>query len=733
MSATRVTWLREVRAFRSAFSCGVPVAAFLAVCGWLFVITLRNNEGSILQIQSIWGLSVAPWLPILSAVLTMRLFAEERSTGMIDLLLSSPIRERELVIGKFLSSVTIMTIALALSLAVPLLVLPMLAPSLLGAASVASIAATFLILLLQASAWCAAGTMISILFRNQAAAAVSSLVLCCCIPIAVYAAILAWLPGVRAGMAWMPLLTHVYDFSTGLFSTSVAALYLVMLAFFLFACSKLLACLRVKGTLRASSLLAVALGGVFAVLVVALAYRLNLTWEFNIGTTPQVSERTRNMLADTQGTVRLTCFMNRQHPMFRPVSRLLRGLQQASRSVAGADVAIQYVDPRWDISRAGQLAAQGVPENALLFERQRRRVVVTLEDMLTQRLQPPPREEAEVRPSRRDSLGVFRGESVCAAAISRLALPFERATIHWLQGHGEVRFDNYDDLHGFSDIARELKRSGFDLKELSLPGLSRLPDECQVLVIAGARYALTADELNLLDAFLQNGGRLLYLAAPRVTTGIESVLAKWDIELKPFFAVSPQTLSGHEVVITEFADHAVTRNLKNASVVFGYAACLETATAPNAITGADQPKATLIAKTSEAGWGDSEPDVFPRRFNAQTDLPGPVAVAAVSERGGTVARDVAFRPTRVCVIGETDFVMNSMLASRANANRDLFMNAVAWLAGVDMGSASSVGGDATLVTGFARRDWVLFMAGAAGAVPLGVFLAFCLISFRSRR
>ena len=732
MSATYVTWLREVRAFRSAFSCGVPVAAFLAVCGWMFVITLRNNEGSILQIQSIWGLSVAPWLPILSAMLTMRLFAEERSTGMIDLLMSTPIRERELVFGKFFSSVTVAAVAVALSLVVPLMILPMLATPLQGTASALAIASTFGILLLQASAWCAAGTMISVLFRHQAAAAVSSLVLCCCVPIAVYAAILAWVPGVRAEMAWMPLLLHVYDFSTGLFSTSVVGLYLMLTGFFLFACSKFLACLRVKGSLRISSFVAVALGAVLTALVVMLAYRLDLSWELNVSKTPQVSERTRSMLADTQGTIRITCFMNRQHPMFRPVSRLLRGLKQAARSVAGADIAIHYVDPRWDITRAGQIAAQGVPENALLFERQRRRVIVTLEEMLTQRQLAQPREEADAD-HRRGSLGVFRGESVCAAAISRLALPFERATIHWLQGHGEARFDNYDDLHGFSDIARELKRSGFDLKALSLPGLNKLPDECQVLVIAGARYALAAEALNLLDAFLQNGGRLLYLAAPRTTTGAEAMLAKWGIDLKPYLAVSPQTVSGNEVVITAFADHAVTRNLQNASVVFGYATCLGALTEPTATAGADLPKVTLLAQTDESGWGETEPDAFPRKFNARTDLPGPVAVAAVSERGGTVARDVAFRPTRICVIGETDFVMNGMLASRANANRDLFMNAVSWLAGVDMGSASSMGGDATLVTGFTRREWVIFMAGSAGAVPLGVFLVFFFVSLRLRK
>ncbi len=234
MTAIQVTWLREVRAFRGAFSCGVPVTAFLAAFGWTFVMTLRRNEGSVLQIQSIWGLSIAPWLPILSAVLTMRLFAEERSTGMIDLLMSSPIRERDLVIGKFLSAMTVMVVALLVSLSVPVLILPALSVPVQGTVRAAGFVATFFILFLQASTWCAAGTMISVFFRNQAATAVSSLLLCGGVPMVVYAAILAWVPSVRVEVAWMPLLVHVYDFSTGLFSTAIMALYVVMTVFFLF-------------------------------------------------------------------------------------------------------------------------------------------------------------------------------------------------------------------------------------------------------------------------------------------------------------------------------------------------------------------------------------------------------------------------------------------------------------------------------------------------------------------
>ena len=486
-----------------------------------------------------------------------------------------------------------------------------------------------------------------------------------------------------------------------------------------------------RHVLRVSSLLAIGLGAVLAFLVIVLAYRLNLTWEVPVGKVMQVSDRTRDVLADTQGTVRISCFMDRRHPMFRPVSRLLRGMRQASRSVAGAEIVIQYVDPRWDLVRAGQLVAQGVPENALLFERQRRRIIVTLDEMLATRS--PLHGQGGEQPRKHDDLGVFQGERVCTAAISRLTLPYERSSVYWLQGHGEVRFDSYDELRGFSDIAREMKRDGFELKELALPGVSRLPEDCHVLVIAGARHALTAEELRVLEQFLQKGGRLLYLAAPHVTTGLEDLLEKWGIRMQPFFAVSNRTLTGPDVVLTTFADHVITRNLKNASVVFGYATCIEAVTDPTVTVGADRPKVTLLAFTDEAGWGESEPDVFPRVFDVQHELRGPVAVAAVSERGANVAEDVAFKPTRVCVFGETDFIMNGALASRANANRDLFMNAVAWLAGVATGTAPSLGGDATLVTGFARREWVVFIVGSAVLLPACVFLVFCLISLRVRR
>ena len=242
-----VIWLREVRVYAGARAYGGLVTAFLAACGWTFVMALRRGEGSVLQIQSLWGLATALWLPVLSSVLTMRLFAEEHASGMLELLLAAPIRERDVVIGKFLSALTILAVALLLSLLTPVFILPLLSGAIQGNIHAAAFGVTYFVLLLQAATWCAIGVMTAVIFKNQALSAVSALLLCGGLPTGVYFAILAWSPVLRSEMAWMPSLVHVYDFSTGLLSSSVILLYMAITIFCLFVCSKVLACLRLKG------------------------------------------------------------------------------------------------------------------------------------------------------------------------------------------------------------------------------------------------------------------------------------------------------------------------------------------------------------------------------------------------------------------------------------------------------------------------------------------------------
>jgi ABC-2 type transport system permease protein len=106
-------------------------------------------------------LSPSLLLVILAPALTMRLIAEERKTGTIELLTTMPITDTSVVLGKFLAALGLLTIALALTLAYPITV------SFLGALDWGPVVAGYLGLLLFSAALLAVGLLCSTLTANQ--------------------------------------------------------------------------------------------------------------------------------------------------------------------------------------------------------------------------------------------------------------------------------------------------------------------------------------------------------------------------------------------------------------------------------------------------------------------------------------------------------------------------------------------------------------------------------------
>lgn len=99
-------------------------------------------------------------------LVSMRLIAEERQTGTITLLFTSPVREHEIVIGKFVSALVFVTVMNLLTAYVPLLIFVN------GKISVGHIAAGYLGLTLQAASVVAIGVLGSALSWNQLMAVV---------------------------------------------------------------------------------------------------------------------------------------------------------------------------------------------------------------------------------------------------------------------------------------------------------------------------------------------------------------------------------------------------------------------------------------------------------------------------------------------------------------------------------------------------------------------------------
>src|SRR5215471_4057525 len=170
-------------------------------------------------------------------MITMRLFAEEKRSGTIELLATSPIRDSEIVIGKWLASVVVYACMLVFS-GLSILFLfkygnPDWKPLLVG----------YLGLLLQASALLAIGTFISTLTKNQIIAGAATFAVCLLLWI------LEWVTGYETAtyarvMAYLSVLTHFESFAKGLLSIKDAVYYLSAIVLGLFLTARSLESLR---------------------------------------------------------------------------------------------------------------------------------------------------------------------------------------------------------------------------------------------------------------------------------------------------------------------------------------------------------------------------------------------------------------------------------------------------------------------------------------------------------
>jgi len=707
MRTLRLYAVRTLGALSSSFLTSFGVALFVAVSSFLFARALARAEGTVASAAVLWATAASVTLPCLAALATMRLVADDRLSGRLDLLLSAPIYERDYLMGRFIGAFAHLGLALLAYLVVPLFLLPLCAngPS-VAALSLMELLPACVGLLLQAAFGCAVGLLASACLAHSAMAGATAIVFAVFLPRAAYQALFAWSPLVRARFPIFPFEAHLEATASGMFVFSATAFFVLFAAWALFAAVKAVAATRLAGRgrigLKLSTALVVTLGLTFAVLAFLCAIRLDFTLEWPLkGQATGFSARTRSILADTQGETRATCFLSRGDPAWRGMARLLRGLEAAARDAAGTRLLVDFADPRWDLATAVRLTRLGVKEGSVVFERGRRRIVVPVADA---------------------------DESACASALLRLSLPTGRETIYWTVGHGEISFDSYDPVSGMSVLARALRRDGYDIKPLAPAETPAVPDDCGVLVVAGARTPFSAAELTQVDSYLRRGGRLLVLiSASARTAGVASLLPGWGLGTRPFTVVSPRTLDGSDLVASAFGSHDVVRPLAGAAVVFHDAVPLEAV--ENA--GGEKTVFTPLVSTDAAAWGESDIAQRPWTHDATTEPAGPLILAAAVERGAGQRKDIALKPTRIVAVGDAAFAVDGALASRANANRDFFRNALAWLAGLDASTAPGTPPN-VLVSGMDRNARIRFTCMAVAAWPVLLLLPAMFVWVRRR-
>ena len=233
MRAIRIICRRELEGYFTSPVAYVFLVIFLLLTGFFTFTAGAFFERGEASLSAFFGWH--PWLYlVLVPAVGMRVWAEERRAGTIELLLTMPITTWQAIIGKFLASWIFLALALVLTFPVVLTV------NVLGEPDNGAIAAGYVGSFLLAGAYLALTCMTSALTRNQVVAFILSVVICLFLILAGFNPVTDLLarwtnPDVVDTVAAFSVITHFDGFQRGVLDSRDLIFFLSVIGFALFA------------------------------------------------------------------------------------------------------------------------------------------------------------------------------------------------------------------------------------------------------------------------------------------------------------------------------------------------------------------------------------------------------------------------------------------------------------------------------------------------------------------
>ncbi len=273
----------------------------------------------------------------------------------------------------------------------------------------------------------------------------------------------------------------------------------------------------------------------------------------------------------------------------------------------------------------------------------------------------------------RKELVNFADEESLDIAVIRLINP-EKRVVYFLTGHGEADTQQPEDT-SYSLVSTALENKNYTVKPLNLGSEGKVPQDAKVVVIPGPQTPLSVDEVNNLQAYLDQGGALIVMQDPRALTKfadtpdpLASLLAAWGIAQQNDILFDPNANPPLLVYADplNYAQHAITDKMRGVNSRFFTSQSLLLAPAPEGFT------LTALAQTYTEAWGETDLASIESNqvsFDPAKDLPGPLVLAAAAENPATQGRLIVF--------GDSEFATNALYKL---GNGDVLLNAIDWAA-----------------------------------------------------
>jgi len=247
MKNTLAVYNRELRSYFSSPLAYAVMAGFFLIAGFFFYAILTNflNYAMRSEMQAQYYrmapppinvnmIALRPFFHNIAIVMvfavpliTMRLYAEEFRSGTIELLLTSPLKNIETILGKYFSALTLYAALIAGTFVYQILLF------LYGKPELGQILSSYLGMLLLGGAFVSVGIFLSTLTDNQIVAGFLTIILL------LFFWVIGWAdefagPKLGAFLGYVSLLSHFDEFAKGVIDLKDIILYLSFSVFFLF-------------------------------------------------------------------------------------------------------------------------------------------------------------------------------------------------------------------------------------------------------------------------------------------------------------------------------------------------------------------------------------------------------------------------------------------------------------------------------------------------------------------
>ncbi len=677
---------RELASYFYAPIAYVVGVLFLALQGfsfWAVVKVLADprapaHYGAVLHEH--FGGTLLYWavLFLVVAVIAMRLVAEEKRSRTWESLLTTPVGEGTVLVGKYLGALAFYAI-LWLPTTAYLLVLHRYAPP--GTSfDVGPVASAYLGVFVSGAGFLSLGLAASTATANQIIAAVVTFALLLALLLVGQLPELAgeWLGAgdLSRVVAYVDLRGHMDQLSRGLVALGPLVFYASLVGFGL-ALSVLLAGVgRRRREELGRSGIAVAAIAVILVCANIETCRHPRAIDLSASRVNSLDRRTRAVLDEVTTPIQVTVIRAgdaRFAVVFDEVDRLIDRMVSAQPLLQRRDV-----DPVRDVARVEALAGELAMSlgdvrdgGAVVFSMGARRRAIDL---------------LEFAGFDRDALGVgavssFRAEQAFASAIAALTSS-ERLTVCAATGHGEMPVEPVAKVPHWGAVGERLTRDGVRVRALrSLT--AGVPATCRALMVVSPQRALSAAEVRAVARYLSAGGRLLLavdaasvpgsIALP--ATGLELLLADFGISMPAAIALDPAArieLPLAWVTSSGYGDHPMVESFQRRRLTVWQR--------PRVVLFASadpQLRGVALVSTSKAGWGETDlaglADPDASVTGDERDVAGPVSVAVAAWNTGTQARVVVF--------GSARSLSSALDGKGLGAGSALVSAALAWLTG----------------------------------------------------